>query len=146
MARLLDELAGLLTDPSADPALVQRLFPVVHPDDPAMEAEYQRLMREELVASRLGAVHTVQEVLSRPGRSVMVSEAEMAALMQGINAIRLVLGTLLGVTDDDEDALGFAFDDDEDDDDGDDTAEHQLYGYLSWLLDAAVLAQIDEPD
>ena len=145
MARLLDELAGLLTDPSADPALVQRLFPVVHPDDPAMEDEYQRLMREELVTSRLGAVQTVQQVLSRPGRSVTVSEAEMAALMQGINAIRLVLGTLLGVTDDDEDALGFAFDD-EDDDDGEDTAEHHLYGYLSWLLDAAVVAQLDDPD
>jgi hypothetical protein len=63
--------------------------------------------------------------------------------MQGVNAVRLVLGTLLDVDDDDSDVLGFAFDDDEDDDDANDTAEHHLYGYLSWLLDAAVVAQQD---
>lgn len=152
VGRLLGELAGLLTDPDTDPQLTHRLFPVVHPDDPEAEAEYQRLMREELVTSRVAAVRSVQDVLDRGGRSVTVSEMELGALMRGINAVRLVLGTLLGVSDDDEDALGFDDDDSDSDskrdspaDDGDDgdTPEHHLYGYLSWLLDAAVLAQRD---
>lgn len=153
VGRLLGELGTLLTDPHADQALVGRLFPVVHPDDPDLEAEYQRLMREELVSSRLAAIESVQQVLGRSGRSASLTELEMGSFMQGINAIRLVLGTLLGVSDDDEDALDFAFADDagradadEDDaddaDDGGDTAEHHLYGYLSWLLDAAVLAHM----
>ena len=69
MARLLEELRALLADPDA-PATLERLFPVVHPDDPDQEAEYQRLMRDELVTSRLAAIDTVQEVLGQSGRKV----------------------------------------------------------------------------
>ncbi len=130
VARLLDELRSLLTEP-ADPELVRRLYPVVHPDDPERESEYQRLMRDELIASRLAGIETVTEVLGRSGRKVTLDEAQMAAFMQAVNGIRLVLGTLLDVTEDDELIER---------EEAETTPEYHLYGYLSWVLDSSVRA------
>jgi hypothetical protein len=142
LSRLLDELRTLLVQPDdgAGPAL-QRLFPVVHPDAPELEEEYQRLMREELVASRLAGINAVDEVLrggdsSSPG--VTFDEERLLSFMQAVNGVRLVLGTLLGVTDDGPD--GNPADDGIDDDTGALAPERQLYGFLSWLLDSAVVA------
>jgi Domain of unknown function (DUF2017) len=128
VARLLDELRVLLTEPAADTS-VARLFPVVHPDHPESEAEYQRLMRDELVTSRLSGIETVSNVLGRSGRKVTLDEAQMVAFMQAVNGVRLVLGTLLDVTEDDELI-----------EEVDDTPEYHLYGYLSWVLDSSVQA------
>ena len=65
---LTGELRALLTDPDpGDEAqrLIVRLFPVAYPDDDEMEAEYQRLMREELVGSKLAALDAVDEEIGR---------------------------------------------------------------------------------
>ena len=128
--RLLDELGTMQTDPAAAEATV-RLFPVVHPDDPDQEAEYQRLMRDELVQSRAEAIATAVEVLGRPGRKVPVDEPEMLAFVGAVNSVRLVLGTILEVTEDDDlDAPPELVA----------SPEYQLYGYLSYILDACVRA------
>jgi hypothetical protein len=133
LRRLLHELrALLLADPADAGQLLMRLFPVAHADDPEREEEYQRLMREELVASRLAAIGAVDEVLAgdRP-----LDDGEITAFMQSVNAVRLVLGTMLGVTDDPDiasEGLGG---------DAADSAEYHLYGYLSWLLEWTVRAQ-----
>lgn len=152
IVRLLGELRELLESsrrggPSAtaaaEAALLQRLFPVVHPDDQAAEAEYQHLMRGELVASRLAAIDTVVAALeaAEPPRrrqrqvTTVLSEAEVLTFMQAVNGLRLVLGTMLDVTDDEADdgdpAAGERLEP---------TAEHHLYAYLSWLLDSTVMA------
>lgn len=130
VARLLDELGALLTEP-ADPTTTERLFPVVHPDRPQQEAEYQRLMRDELVASRLAGIATVKGVLAGQGngKKVTFSEDELVAFMQALNSVRLVLGTLLDITDDDDDSPENGL-----------VPEYQLYAYLSWVLDSAVHA------
>jgi Domain of unknown function (DUF2017) len=135
VARLLDELRSLITEP-ADPELVRRLYPVVHPDNPERESEYQRLMRDELVASRLAGIDIVSEVLGRSGRKVTLDEAQMLAFMQAVNGVRLVLGTLLDVTEDDELVER---------DDAEITPEYHLYGYLSWVLDSSVRALSGDP-
>ena len=130
--RLVGELRELLADESTDPrshALLARLFPVVHPDDDELEAEYQRLMREELVQSKLEAFEIVDEVLAGDG---LVDEGQLVAVMQSLNSIRLVLGTMLGVNDDpDADEVLPAMEN---------SAEYHLYGYLSWLLEWCVRA------
>ena len=128
LVRLCEELREVVTGP-ADPASVQRLFPVVHPDEPGMEAEYQRLMRDELIASRLGAIEVVVEVLGGGGRRLTLDEAQLHALVQSVNGVRLVLGTVLEVSDDDEDRPELVG-----------QPEYELYAYLSWLLDSAVRA------
>jgi uncharacterized protein DUF2017 len=135
VARLLDELRSLITEP-ADPELVRRLYPVVHPDNPERESEYQRLMRDELIASRLAGIETVTEVLGRSGRKVTLDEAQLLAFMQAVNGVRLVLGTLLDVTEDDELVER---------DDVETTPEYHLYGYLSWVLDSSVRALSGDP-
>ncbi len=141
ICRLLDELRDLLlasNDGSGNDgsgpasAMLTRLFPVAHPDDAELEAEYQRLMRVELVASKLKAIEAVEAVIEESGASI--DEAQLTAFMQSINSIRLVLGTLLDVTDDpDAEVVS----------EHDDTAEYQLYGYLSWLLEWTVRALSD---
>jgi len=133
LGRLLGELRELVTDP-VELGAVRRLFPVVHPDDAEREAEYQRLMREELVSSRLGAVDVVESVLGGSGRRVTLDDAQMQAFVQSVNAVRLVLGTLLDVGEDDDESRP----------DLASSPEYQLYAYLSWLLDSAIQAMSRE--
>jgi len=137
LCRLLGELRSMLVQPDerAAAALV-RLFPVAHPDDRALEDEYQRLMREELVASRLAGIGAVEHALRGPtatASGVVLDEEQLLAFMQALNSVRLVLGTMLGVSDDERD-------DGIDDVTGVLVPERQLYGFLSWLLDSAVAA------
>jgi Domain of unknown function (DUF2017) len=129
VSRLLGELRALLTEPTTEPAAVRRLFPVVHPDHPDREAEYQRLMRDELVASRLAGIDAVEGVLGRTGRKVTLDDDQIVAFIQAVNGVRLVLGTLLDVSEDDDPVEELAA-----------SPEYQLYGYLSWVLDSAVQA------
>jgi hypothetical protein len=130
LARLLDELRTLLMG-DGDLDALRRVFPPAYhlPDDAPADAEYQRLMREELVVSRLTGIATVEAALSADGP---FDEVHLLALMQAINGLRLVLGTILDVdehTDVDDLEL-----------DHPQLAEHHLYGYLSWLLDWTVRA------
>ena len=160
LRRLLAELRGLLTggptddlDPDTEArvaALTTRLFPPAHANDPDQEAEYQRLMRDELVSSRLAAIDTVESFLdrsgldrsrldrSRQGSSKPLAEQEVIAFMQSVNAIRLVLGTILGVDDAGETPVDST--DDGVADDLRDEPEYHLYDYLSWLLEWTVRA------
>ncbi len=133
LVRLMGELRALMTGPS-DNQLVRRLFPVAYPDDDEKEAEYQRLMRDELVTSRLSAIDSVVRTIDPTGEfdgdgpPDLLDEAQTIAFMQSINAIRLVLGSMLGITDDEAaDAADNA-----------DSPEHHLYDFLSWLLEWTV--------
>jgi hypothetical protein len=128
VTRLLEELRTMQSDPDAADATT-RLFPVVHPENPDQEAEYQRLMRSELIESRAAGIDTAVDVLSRPGRKISLSEAELLAFSRAVNSVRLVLGTILEVTEDDDlDAPPELVE----------SPEYQLYAYLSYVLDACV--------
>ncbi len=135
IARLARELRTLLAEEPDDPAaqaLLGRLFPAAYPDDDELEAEYQRLMREELVASRLAALDVVDAAMAPGADDRTLDVGEMTALMQSINSVRLILGTMLDVSDDPtepEVAPGFEA-----------SPEYALYGYLSWLLEHCVRA------
>jgi len=130
VSRLLTELSQLLMAESDDPRLVRIFPPAYHlADDAEADAEYQRLMREELVASRLAGITNVNAALQTAGP---VSEETMIAFVQSINGLRLVLGTMLDVSEDQ--------DPDDVDDDDPSAGEFHLYNFLSWLLDWAVRA------
>ena len=129
VVRLLDELGELLTAPAGQPATA-RLFPVVHPDDPEREAEYQRLMRDELVTSRLAGIETVKEVLGGTGQeghldrgaADVVHAGRQRRSSRARHDPRRLRGRRRRSTIEDH------------------VPEYQLYAYLSWLLDSAVLA------
>jgi uncharacterized protein DUF2017 len=130
IARLLTEMSQLLMGQFDDPRLIRMFPPAYHKaDDAEADAEYQRLMREELVASRLSGISTVNAALRAPGP---VSDETMVAFVQAINGLRLVLGTMLDVSEN--------HDPDDVDDDDPHIGEHHLYNFLSWLLDWAVQA------
>jgi hypothetical protein len=131
--RLVGELRSLLTEETTDAharVLLARLFPTAYPDDDELEDEYQRLMREELVASKLSALDVVEAALGED--AVPLDDAGLLAVMQSINSVRLVLGTMLEVNDDPdagEVRAGL-----------EQSPEYALYGYLSWLLEHCVRA------
>ena len=120
------QLRSLLDEAPEDPSL-ERLFPPAY-DDLESEAEYRQLMRDELLDGRRRALEVVEETVEHDRLSPEQAQAWLTAL----NDLRLVLGTQLGVRDDEllerldpadprAPALG-------------------LYAYLSWLQEQLVEA------
>jgi hypothetical protein len=113
-----DQLRDLLE--KDDPSL-RRLFPPAYATDPEREAEYRRLMREDLVERRRATLDTMSRTLDAPD----LSEEELADWLGALNDFRLILGTQLDVSEDDPLI---------------DTPEHALYYYLTYLEDSIVTA------
>lgn len=128
--QLLVEMRTLLALDAADPR-VRRLYPAAYADDTAAEIEFRRLTHDELREGRLAAVDAIEASID----AERLSPEQLTAWMQAINALRLVLGTLLGITDDDQE-LPF-------DPDGPDARTQALYAYLGGLLDEIVDAQLE---
>jgi hypothetical protein len=128
--QILGDMRALLTLDAAD-ARVRRLYPSAYADDAEKEKEYQELTHEELRSSRLANVDAVEASIE----AEVLSEEQLTAWMQSINSLRLVLGTLLDISDDDQE-LAFDPEDPE-------ARTQALYGYLGGLLDEIVDAQLE---
>jgi len=120
------QLRSLLDEAPEDPSL-ERLFPPAY-DDAESEAEYRRLMRDELLDGRRRALAVLEETVEHD----RLSQEQAQAWLTALNDLRLVLGTRLDVREDDllerldpadprAPALG-------------------LYAYLSWLQEQLVEA------
>ena len=126
---LTPQLRELLT--TDDPSLV-RLFPTAYPDDPERDAGYQALVRDELLERRFAALDVLEETID----GGELSGDELSAWMRSLNDLRLVLGTRLDVT--------------EDDDPGDidpadpDAPAWAIYHYLGMLLSFVIDALADD--
>lgn len=133
---LLDQLRDVLMHDSSS-EIARRLFPAAYHQDEQHEQEYQRLMRDELLSSRLASLSLTTSLLEREttSDSIVLTADELDALMRSINSLRLVLGTLLDVDEDDFEAHLVE----------DDPAygQYQLYSYLGWLLDWIVTVQTE---
>ncbi len=132
IAAIVPDLRGLLADDPNDEMLT-RLFPTARPDDPEAEAEFRGMVRDELVTKRLSRLDIVAEL----AEATVLDQEQLAAWLGCVNDIRLVLGTRLGVTEDDE------FDDDPEVDDPESVAR-SAYWYLGWLLEHLVEASASE--
>jgi hypothetical protein len=118
------ELKQLL-DSDDDPSL-RRLFPPAYTDDVVKDAEYQMLMRRELLERHRASLDVVERTVD----AEVLSEDELSAWMAALNQLRLVLGTRLDVTEDMAEPSG-----------DDPTAPaYALYAYLSFLQDQVVSA------
>ena len=91
--QLCDELDGLL---DTDSPLLARLFPPPYGDDRERNEGYSALAGPELIESRRTGIETVRRTVDRE----WLDEDELMAWMRALNDIRLVLGTLLGISDD----------------------------------------------
>jgi hypothetical protein len=105
---------------------LQRLFPTAYPDDQDRETEYQQLVHDELLDKRLAAI----DVLESTVHAKQVDEAQLHAWMGAINDLRLVLGTILDVSEDM----------DEIDPDDPRAGSFAVYGYLTHVLSQIVHA------
>ena len=108
-----------------DPGLV-RLFPPAYVEDLERDAEYRRLMREELVNRRLESLSVVEATAD----AERLDEEQLTAWLKVLNDVRLVIGTSLDVQEDDPEPE-FAPDDPR-------GPMLALYWFLSYLLEAAV--------
>jgi Domain of unknown function (DUF2017) len=118
------ELRRLLVEAPDDPSL-ERLFPPAY-DDAEDEAEYRRLMGDDLLEGRRRALRVIEETLDQDRLTKEQAEAWLTAL----NDLRLVLGTRLDVT---EDMLLERLRPDDPN-----AFEISLYAYLSWLQEQLV--------
>jgi uncharacterized protein DUF2017 len=128
--QLLGELRALLSL-GADDLRLRRLYPAAYTDDAAKEEEYRSLTHEELKDGQLSNIDVVEASVE----AEVLSEEQLTAWMQAINSLRLVLGTMLDISEDDQE-LGF-------DPEDPDARTQALYGYLGGLLDEIVDAQLD---
>ena len=126
LRHVLPQLRELLDGDLADPAL-RRLFPTAYADDPERDREYQQLVRDELADRRRAAIDTFVATID----ATRLDEDQISAWMRAVNDLRLVIGTRLDVSEDEE--LVPHPDDPE-------APLIALYGYLGLLLDSIVEA------
>jgi len=89
--------------PPKDPALA-RLFPDAYREDPAASAEFRRYTSGDLLAEKRGRAETVLACLGRipNGGKLTLAAEEAGAWLTAMNDLRLVLGTQLGIVEDDQ--------------------------------------------
>jgi hypothetical protein len=121
---LVRQLRELLTTDS--PAL-RRLFPPPYGDDDERNAGYAVLAGSELVERRLAALDVIETTID----AETLTEDQLQTWMRSVNDLRLVLGTLLDVSDDEEPASGA------------DETMIAVYEYLGQLLELTVQALAD---
>jgi hypothetical protein len=118
-----------------DPALA-RLFPDAYPDDPDATAEFRRYTQPDLTTERRRRAAAAAQSLDRikAGGRLSLTAPEAAAWLGALNDLRLVLGTRLEITaDEQEPGEGFGPDDPR-------TAYVPVYYYLGYLQETLVEA------
>ncbi len=94
MSHLCSELEALL---DSDSPLLVRLFPPPYGDDVERNQGYAALAVPELIEHRRRSLETLRQSVE----ATELDETDLMAWMRSINDLRLVLGTLLGIEDDD---------------------------------------------
>ncbi|GGO61382.1 hypothetical protein GCM10010910_09060 [Microbacterium nanhaiense] len=131
LADLVGQFQTLVTESDGDPA-VERLTPDVYPEDADASGEFRRATRDELLGRRAHDAATVAADLARIEPAsvdealspVDVSIADLEPWLRTLSAVRLVLASRLGITDDGEH--------DEDD------PAYGLYEWLGYRLEGLV--------
>jgi hypothetical protein len=128
------EMRGVLAEPR-EFGFTARLFPPAYLDDPEAQAEYARLMTDELAQGKRDALASFEATLGRGGIRrggwrVRLSADEAQAWLAVLNDARLTVGTRLDVTEETyEREL----------DPGDpSTPAHEVFRYLGYLEDYLV--------
>ena len=105
-----------------DPDL-RRLYPAAYADDAERDADYAELVHDDLLRARLDAIESLVESATEPS----IDDNQLAAWMQVLNGLRLLLGTRLDVSEEDQ------FDPE-----APDAPSRALIAWLGFLLEEAV--------
>jgi len=163
-----DPLAALVGLPADAPApthpVLSRLLPDGYRDDPGAAADFRRYTEAELRAGKVGRAAAARASLPAGGGKAVLDEGASQAWLGALNDLRLALGTVLEVGDeDDEDdepadeavaaqeepgAGGHRRDSRAGDDDQDDdlaAMQRALYDWLTYLQ-AVLVDELDARD
>ncbi|MEI7885976.1 MAG: DUF2017 family protein [Actinomycetes bacterium] len=125
--QLIEDLALDLREMlTTDSPMLQRLFPPPYGENEERNQGYSALAGSELVERKFAALDVVTNTISAED----LSEEEVEAWMRSINDIRLVLGTVLNVSEDQAPAVT----------DEATQALHDSYEYLGMLLERIIQA------
>jgi len=91
LENLIDDLRHLLMADSHD--TLRRLKPPAHPDNEEAEQGYRELVDDDLLRGRLELLDVVEETMT----GAVLDDAGVAAWMQSLNNMRLVLGERLAL-------------------------------------------------
>ncbi len=105
---------------------LKRLFPTAYHGNEQLDDEYRRLTHGDLAATHEAAVLDAIGLLE-PGHTFTSNDLERFA--RAINAVRLVLGTVLDVSEDDDGNV---------DEDDPRAMQWHVYDYLGWLLNSTL--------
>lgn len=117
LRNLAPQFIELLDDPSQP--VLERLFPPAYSDPEHLEKqdEYRRLMQEDLVDRHREEL----ELLATTASSETLTEEQLLAWSRALNSLRLVLGTHLDVSEEDDSPRAA-------------TPDDALYQWLTYLL------------
>lgn len=120
---LAPQFVELLDDPSQP--VLERLFPPAYsgPQHIEKQDEYRRLMQEDLVERHRAEL----ELLASTASAESLTEEQLLGWSRALNSLRLILGTYLDVSEDDERA-------------NPESSEEALYQWLTYLLGEAIEA------
>ncbi len=103
------KLRQILQKPDFGDKVVARLFPQAFPNNEQAEAEYQELLREDLLQRKLEGIEAVEKTLKkrRKGKSlsfvpmvqVDLTDEDLTLWLGFLHDMRLVIGTRLDITD-----------------------------------------------
>jgi hypothetical protein len=112
LEKLPGRLRAVLEKPDFGDQVVARLFPQAYRDDPEAEAEYGRLMRDDLLARKLEGIDSFERTFAgrrerkgllgtRIGRffEVDLSGEDLTLWLGFLHDMRLLIGTRLDITD-----------------------------------------------
>lgn len=119
-------LRSLLAESNDEDPALRRLFPSAFLDDEKATAEFDSVVRDDLMGQRLAAIETLERTIG----SDRLSEEELSAWLASVNDLRLVLGVRLAVTEEStpEDFRA----------DPETERSYALYAYLSYLEEEMV--------
>lgn len=122
---LVDSLGPQLSDVlmSGDPELTARLFPPAYPDDDEREAEFRRLMGDDLLARRFEDLDQLRAAVD----SESMTTEELESFLRAVNSVRLVLSSVIGIETEEDAHEPFELEDD-------DAVPRIVYEWLSALL------------
>ncbi|MCU1650488.1 MAG: hypothetical protein QOF38_2285 [Pseudonocardiales bacterium] len=98
----LAELTGITSGHTRPPedAVLARLLPDFHRDDPELAAMLRAAREPELVAAKTEAATVVLDTCPPDGGRAELTPPQADAWLSALNDVRLALGTTLGVTED----------------------------------------------
>jgi hypothetical protein len=104
LSNLIPSLRDLLLEGSSP--ILRRLYPTAYPGDADANSAFEELVHDQLLEQKLAALETVESTMEASS----LTEEELVAWMNAINSLRLVLGTRLDISEED-DPLAVADDD-----------------------------------